>query len=48
MSKRTKPKRLFLENSHQKILGRRKKLATGAQVKKTAARRQDIGIGVTH
>lgn len=39
MRKRAEPKKLFLGNSNQKILGKRKWLATGAEVKMTAAKR---------
>lgn len=45
MRKRAEPKKLFLGNSNQKILGKRKWLATGAEVKMTAAKRWDAGMG---
>lgn len=45
--KKVEPKRLFLGNSNQKILGEKKELTTEAQVKKIAVRRKDAGMGMT-
>lgn len=45
--KKVEPKRLFLGNSNQKILGEKKELTTEAQVKKIAVRRKDAGTGMT-